>query len=511
MTATMPRPGSIIQVRTTGTPKSVPTDTATWFVTGFADRGPMGPVSIKSLQDFIATFGLRQTYSPLYDALELFFREGGSSAYVSRVFGPAVVQATLTGWACKNLLDGSAGVSLIARAKGPGVYGNAITVAVQNPGAGGTASSFSLLVTDPNYPQANGTTASYAEQSPDFTTQAAAVAWSQQSKLIDVALGASALLPANATASALATGADDRSNATDTQWAAAGNRFSKDLGPGQHTQVGRTTAQAYSDTLAHCSVNNRVGVLDGVDTATISTLTTATTTLRANVNARFGALFAPWVVTNGLLPGTTRIVPPSAFVCAKIAANDGGGKSPNDPAAGSLEGVSFGNVIGLSQPAYDNGNGVDVTRDAMYTLGVNQITYRYGQFEVFGWRSLVDPNGADQTWVNLGNVRTAMWAVAQSLKIAENYILSNIDGQGRLFSAFQGDLIGMLMQLYNPPWSALFGAKPEDAFRVDVGNQVNTPATIAARELHASITLRMSEDAELVVIEFAKVPVNQTI
>jgi hypothetical protein len=129
----------------------------------------------------------------------------------------------------------------------------------------------------------------------------------------------------------------------------------------------------------------------------------------------------------------------------------------------------------------------------------------------YGWRSLVDPNGADQTWVNLGNVRTAMWASAQAVKISENYVLKNIDGKGRMFKRFEGDLIGMLRQLYSPPWDALFGDTEEEAFAVDTGPQVNTPTTISNRELHASITLRMSEDAELVVIDFAKVPVNQSI
>jgi hypothetical protein len=46
---------------------------------------------------------------------------------------------------------------------------------------------------------------------------------------------------------------------------------------------------------------------------------------------------------------------------------------------------------------------------------------------------------------------------------------------------------------------------------VDVSSNVNTPQTIANREMHAAISLRMSEDAELVVIEFAKVPVTQSL
>lgn len=504
MTATMPRPGSIVTVRSTPPPRSVPTDTGTWFVAGFTDRGPVTPQLIQSLSDFTRIYGGRQTYSVLYDAMETFFREGGSRAYVMRVVGPAVVPATFTGWAFKNLLDVGSGISLIARAKGPGTYGNTITVKVDNPGLGGTASSFSLTVVDTGYP--GGT---LTEQSPDFTSQAAAVAWSQQSQLIDIVLGATALLPVTLAASVLATGTDDRVNATDTQWLASLNRASRDLGPGQVSQVGRTTSQAYLDTLTHAAANNRTAILDAADTPTASTIQTAVATIRSSsVNARFGAMFAPWVVIPGLVSGTTRIVPPSCCVAGRLSANDGGGLSPNAPAAG-LGAGQLRSAIGLSQAAFDSGSGVDVTRDAMYTAGVNQVVYRYGNFEVFGWRSLVDPNGADQDWVNLGNVRTSMFIVAKALAVAENYILDQIDGRGRLFKAFEGDLRGILLGLYAT--DALYGATPEDAFSVDVGAQVNTPTTIANRELHAAIAVRMSQDAEIVVIEIAKVPTNQSL
>lgn len=510
MTATMPRPGSVVTTRSTPPPRVVPTDTGTAFVTGTTDRGPANaPVLVQSLTDFINTFGLRQSYSVLYDWLETFFREGGAKAYIGRVVGPAAVVAT------KALNDAGAATSLTANAKGPGAFGNSITVQVQNPGAGGTAGSFSLLVTDPNYPQANGTTASYSEQSPDFLTQQAAIAWANaNSQLINLVLGASANLPANAAAAPLATGADDRTNITDVQWRTAMGLFARDLGPGQIVQAGRTTQQAYSDTLTHAQANNRIAILDGQDSPSVTTLKGLTQTIRttaaSSVNAKYGALFAPWVTIPGLTPGTSRTVPPSALVCGKISAKDSSGTTPNAPAAGN-DGVSR-IATGLSQPAYDSGSGQAVTRDDMYTAGVNLIVQRYGVFEVFGWRTLVDPNGADQDWLNLGNSRLAMYIVAKALAIAENYVLDEIDGRGRTFKAFEGDIRGIMLDLYNR--GSLYdggSGKPEDAFSVDTGPTVNTAATIANRELHAAVSARMTQDAELVVIEIAKVPVTQSL
>jgi hypothetical protein len=424
----------------------------------------------------------------------LFFREGGSKAYVSRVVGPNPVIATV------NLLDGTAAVSLVAKAKSPGAYGNNRRITVQVPGSGGTG--FSILITDT-------TDATIQEQSPDFLTQQAAIDWSNGlAQHVTLTLGAGTANPVALAATAFATGTDDRANATDANWVTALTRFTRDLGPGQVTQVGRTTAQAYADTLAHAQAYNRLAILDGADSSSPTTLKNSVTALRAGGLGRYGAMFAPWVQMNGVTVGTVRTVPPSALVCGKIAASDGAGKSPNSPAAGAGGGVAKA-VTGLSQIAYDSGAGIDVTRDDMYTGGVNQIVYRYGVFEVFGWRTLVDPIGADLDWLNLGNARTAMFIQAKGLAIAENYILTQIDGRGRVFKAFQGDLIAMLSQLYLQ--DALFGGSPQEAFSVDVGPQVNTPTTIANRELHAAIGVRMSEDAEMVIIEVAKVPITQSL
>jgi phage tail sheath protein FI len=497
MTATMPRPGSMVTIRTSPPPSTVPTDTATWFVAGLADQGPTGPVLIMSLQDFVTRFGPRVSYSVLYDAVELFFREGGNRLYISRVVGPGAIVATV------NLLDNVAGISLVAKAKGPGAYGNTKRVTVQSPGAGGTAASFSILVTDTG-------DATISEQSPDFLTQAAAIAWSQQSSYINLTLGASALNPIAVAAAALTTGTDDRVNILDVHWRTALGLFSKDLGPGQVTQIGRTTTAAHTDTLAHAVANNRVAVLDLPDSPTVATITAAAVADRsaATINDTYGAAFAPWVVIPGLVPGTTRIVPPSALVAGKIAKMEANGGSPNKPAAGTPDGVSSF-VIGLSQSQYDNGSGPDVTRDAMYTLGVNQIVFRYGNYQVFGWRSLTDPNGANQDWINFGNRRLAMAMTAQGLKIMEGFILDEIDGQNRLFSRLNGQLAAMCGTYYT--MGSLYGPTPESAFSVVTDSTVNTPTTINNREIHAAIAARMSQDGELVVLEIAKVPVNQSL
>jgi hypothetical protein len=495
MSQALPRPGSVVISRTTVPPRTIPVATDMLFAAGLSDKGPLRPVQVLSLQDFINNFGSRQTYSVLYDAMEAYFREGGSRATISRVVGPAAVLASVN-------LDGStagAPFSLTVNAKGPGAYANSLRITVTG---GGTTNPYTITVSD--------TVLGTLEVSPTLADQNAAVAWSQSSAWVDIVLGAEVSNPVAVSNAALTSGADDRASIVDAQWLTALNRFTRDLGPGQVAAPGRTTSAGQGQVRDHALNNNRFGLIDLVDTATVSTLTAAVTGLRSTLtNAdRYAAAFAPWCVIPGIVPGTTRIIPPSTVVAAKIANTESKGGSPNKPAAGYPDGV-LSYVMGLSQNAFDDGTGIDVTRDTMYSAGVNQIASRFGTLEVFGWRSMTDPLGANQDWINIGNVRLNMAITARALAIAENYILDEIDGQGRIFKAFQGDLTSMLMAFYNQ--GSLYGATPEEAFQVNVDSTVNTPTTIANREMHAVISARMSPDAELVFIEIVKVPTIQAL
>lgn len=497
MTATQPRPGSVVISRSTPPPRTVPVDTSAMFVVGLSDKGPLKPVLVTSLQDFVNQMGGRVTYSILYDAMELFFREGGARAYVSRVVGVTPVIASV------NLDDATPGgnQSLVVKAKGPGAYANTLRITVT--GGGGTApgNPYTITVSD--------TVLGTLEISPTLLDQNAALAWSQQSSWVDITLGASADNPVAVSLAPLAGGTDDRGTIVDANWATALNRFTRDYGPGQVTAPGRTTTVGLNQLRDHAAANNRWALLDLPDSAVVATVTGASTGQRNGTTDRYGMAWGPWLVAPGLFPFTTRVIPPSTGIAAKIAAMEGLGNSPNKPAAGNEFGIFNWANLGLSQVAYDNGTGIDVTRDAMYDLGVNLIVQRYGVTEAFGWRSLSDPNGVNQDWVNAGNGRLNMAIVAKGLAVAENYILDEIDGQGRLMKQFEGDLVGMLAEFYVK--GSLFGPTPEQAFIVDTGPTVNTPLSLSNRELHAAISCRMSPNAELVIIEVSKVPISQSL
>jgi hypothetical protein len=473
------RPGINILSRSTPPPRTLPTDTGVWFVVGLADAGPIAPTLLRNIADYERLFGLRVSYSVLYDALDVFFREGGSNVYVSRVVGPAATSAT------KNLLT-AATVSLTATALGPGAFYNNIKIGVR---AGVGSGTFVVFIQDANNVE--------VETSPDLDDQNAAVTWSQSSNYVRLTLGVGTSDPDVVAAGVMAGGADDRNNIVDLQWQQALDRFTKDLGVGQVSAPGRVTTVGHTQLLAHAGTNFRTAILDATDTPTIATLQAESIASRAG-NQRYGGTFWPWLIVPGFVTGTTRTVPPCAAVCGRIAANDAVNLGANSPSAG--DNGQFNTVVNLSQA-----DKTDTERTTLNTSSVNVIRRMFNGIRIYGWRTLVNPV-SDPYWVDLGNVRLYMAIAGEAQAIAERYIFRQIDGQGRIFNDFKASLIAMLQGYYAS--GDLYGATSDDAYKVDT-TTVNTPATIANRELHALISVRMSEFAEMVLIEIYKQAITE--
>src|ERR1700733_8930638 len=130
-----------VQVLTSETPPATTSSqtTATAFFTGVADWGPSGSANVNTLVTSMAQAGavigapqgtgLVQNYrsttnATLYDALDVFFREGGGQCYISRTLGASgSASATIA-------LAPSAAVTFTAQYAGVG--GNAIYVVVNN-------------------------------------------------------------------------------------------------------------------------------------------------------------------------------------------------------------------------------------------------------------------------------------------------------------------------------------------------------------------------------------------
>lgn len=483
---TVERPGTSVVIQTLPTPRSAPTGTGVGFFAGLTDAGPLTPVACYSLADFVAAFGGRFSFSAtLYDTLDGYFNEGGNQAWVVRVVGPSAVVAT------RNLLDSGSGISLVAKAKGPGAgsdttHGNSLKVAV----LAGLVSGFRIQVLD--------SASNVLETSGDLTTQQDAINWSLYSTYINITLGATALVPAVAAAAALATGTDDRASIVDASWATALGTFGANLGPGQVACPGRTTDVGHQQLVAHGLNNNRVAILDLPDTATAATLEASA--VAARTNPAYGSAYTPWLQAPGIIAGSPRVVPPCSLIMALCARSDAVNGNPNLAAAGDNgQAIWF---TGLSQTAFEND---PTTRMALSASNVNVIRTMTGVIKNYGFRSLVDPAG-DISWLDFANCRLAMAMKAKFQAIEENYVFSQLDGGGVDIGHFGAQLTAECQAWWR--LGALYGATANEAFFVDVGPSVNTPTNIQNGNLLGVVSAKMSPTAEFVQVAVVKVPIT---
>jgi hypothetical protein len=279
--------------------------------------------------------------------------------------------------------------------------------------------------------------------------------------------------------------------------------FTRDLGPGQVAAPGLTVAAGHLAVATHARDFNRIALLDAPDSAVVANVTAAATIAGITSEAeRYAAMFAPWVI----MPaggGVDRTVPPSGLAAALMSYNDGQGVSPNKPSAGVLGELAF--ATNTSQPAL---GAVEADRTTLNVNGVNLLRPMYDGVRVYGYRTLSDPT-ADPQWINLGNARLFMAIQAQGDAIAERFVFRQLDGQRKTVTEYGGALTGMLL----PYWEqgSLYGATAAEAFRVDVGPNVNTDATLADGQLRAVLILKASPFAEEVVLELVKTRTTEAI
>jgi hypothetical protein len=232
--------------------------------------------------------------------------------------------------------------------------------------------------------------------------------------------------------------------------------LTKDLGPGQILIADPALAAVagnQSALLAHAAANNRVALLSCLD-GTATALKASGTALQSDVNARYGALFAPSAVIPGVVAGTTRTVPYSAVEAGIIARNDVS-FSPNQPAAGDL---------GQSMFCLDvAGHYTDLEYQDLNVAGVSMARLIYGGVRTYGYRSCVDPDTQPQ-WLMFGWARLNMGITAQSEAIGEHYVFSQLDGRGHTLSEFGGELTAMLLPYYTE--GSLYGTTPDEAYDV---------------------------------------------
>jgi hypothetical protein len=471
----MPAPDVTINIIDAPTPPAPASATGTAFIVGLSDRGSAGTTAvlkptdvITSKGDFDARYGTRQTYNgPEYDAMEAFFAEGGSRLFWSRKVGPAAVKASAA--------IPAAGTKFTAVAKGPGASYNVVTVAV---------ASGVITVKDG---------ATIVEVSPALADVVSAQAWATaSSQYIDITpVGSGAL--SDSPAVALASGNDDRVNVTDVQIQAALDRFARDLGPGQVALPGDGRQLAYTMIATHARDKNRMAVADAPDTPTYTNVTALAASTRAlgRELARHIVLLDPWLYAPGSGTSTQRTVPPSGVFMGRAAVNDAApGSTPNRAIAGPRATSNFATSVKYSR--------TDAERSALADAGVT-VVRQFGT-ATMPYDDVTPVDGTvDPEWVGAGANRFIMFVVANLEAIGRSHLFEPVAGSGSL-AGFNGDIGSFLTQYVDSSQGPLYGDTPADAFRVETGPSVNTPVTIAGRQLKAAVSMKIAPNARFVII-----------
>jgi phage tail sheath protein FI len=337
------------------------------------------------------------------------------------------------------------------------------------------------------------------ERSPSLATKADIIAWSQFSNYVTMVDPGTGVLPAVAAATALSAATDDRASIVDAQWLTALNLFNKELGPGQVAAPGQTSSTRLAQLTAHAALYNRDAILDEADTSNVATMTAAVVGARDG-NARFGAMFGPWLQIPGLTSGTFRDVPPSALMLGLIARSDANSGNPNQAAAGENGIARY-----VVRAKYDF---INADRDTLNDGGVNIIRNMLGGVRAYGFRTLVSPSTYPHL-LQLTGQRTVMAIAALGDDIMESFVFDQIDGGGKKFAEVEGAITGVCLPFFNR--GALFGATAEEAFFVDTGAAVNTPQTISAGEIRCALALRTSPFAEVVRLTLVKRMITEAV
>ena len=508
-------PGVNVTVNTPSSSPKTNAATGTWFVTGLTAGGPTGvAVPVNSIQDYTTYFGTYQNnavaarttgFTTLYDALDIYFREGGIRAYVARaVHAGGGVAATLT--------LGTNFVTLTA--SGPGTWANSASTSPQGlivTVATGTAGGITLSVYNNGIQVGNTSPLLFANTDVQNWVNSLAV----PGVLFNVTLNSGTpSLPA--AGSYYFTGGTDvslSSGIVDSDYQTAAGFFPLALGPGQISVPGVTTQATAVNLIQIAQNSNRVALLDAVDGAGVDNaaalITTATaiqtSCITGGIDPSYGAQFGPWIKSPGIsttqpntiAPVFQRVIPPTAYVAANIAFVDNADDA-NVPAAGVVNGsCAYANDVSTTYAASE--------RVSLNAAGVNLMRNINGQVSVYGFRSLA----ADSNWTAFNNVRFRMQIANDFDVLSEPFVFQEIDGKGQVFARLAGVLAGQCQNYWLR--NSLYGVNASDAYTVNTGPQVNTPATIAAGQINAQVNVRMAPQAEQVSVTITKYLVSNTL
>lgn len=479
-------PGVVVRTETQAGPSAaLRAPSSQMFFAGITERGDTAkPVLVRGMADVSLLLGTRVSYGAVWDQLKVFFDEGGLQAYVGRVVGPAATKGTLT------LQDraGSPVNTVRIDAQNAGAWSSRLKVQVQD---GALANTYRITVTLDDV---------VVEDKNNLATPAEAVTAFRESIYVRaVDLGSATAAPTNnpkvLAATALSAGSDDRASATDTTYVTALALFTKDLGDGAVAIPGRTTSTIWTGINNHCKANNRIGILSAANGDSKATLLSRT----ADLDSEYCGVFAPWIIVSDGGGGTRTISPEGYIGAVRARAHDQVG--PWRAPAGKIATANTVLDVATRFTATD--------ADDLDDGRINIIRYISGSVRNYGWRSM----SSNETEYSFLKDRDLLnYLVVESEKRLEDYVFEPIDRKGHLLAAVAAAITGLVDPISRQgglyPMISDNGQQIDPGYKVDTGNAVNTELTLAANEVRARLSVRISPVGGLVSLTIVKVGIT---
>ncbi len=451
---------------------------STFFVAGLTERGSTTEsIQVTSIADFEDKFGGYVSYGYVHPALQTFFEEGGSRAYVSRIVGASATAGSLT------LADDSAVPAITLTAVGAGDWSANMTAEVIASGGGVV---LKVRISD-----------NVVYQSSVCTSNATLVGKVNSSGLAKFYFtatdeGGSIVDPVAQTP--FSAGDDKRGTVTASNVVNGLANFDDSLGAGAVAIPGYAGATVWGGLISHANDNNRVALLAFEESATYDGAISDAASF-SGANAEHAGFFFPWV-TIQREPGVNMNISPEGYVAGKraIAHNNVG---PWEAYAGVQSRSSY--VTALSQPVSKaQGDALDAGR-------VNAIRVINGTIRVYGARSA----SADEDNFRFINSQEMLnYVVVAAQAALEDLVFSTIDGRSALFSRIEAKLVGILEPLrtagglfeaFNPS-----GERIDYGYTVQVNEAINPLSQLAGGLVRAKIAMRVASVADMIEVTVTK-------
>ncbi|NDJ16472.1 phage tail sheath subtilisin-like domain-containing protein [Myxacorys almedinensis] len=245
-----------------------------------------------------------------------------------------------------------------------------------------------------------------------------------------------------------------------------------------------------SDTLgkirAHCEqMQDRVAVLDGVETADLSS-PTLLETLKP-FNSDYVALYFPWLQVFD--PATNRqiFVPPSGHIAGIYARVDNQRGVFKAPANESVLGA-----VGLKY------NLSKRQQDGLNPKGINCIRALNGNIRVWGARTLGGEDNPEMVYIS---VRRLMNFLRESIDEGTQWAVFEPNSPD-LWARIRRNVTAFLLTVWRS--GALFGTTPEEAFYVKCDAETNPPESRDRGQVITEIGVAVVKPAEFVIFRLSQ-------